>query len=182
VRRDADRRSPRGPALATAVIGIGSNLAHPRRQVAWALRAIARLPRTRLLRASGNYATAPVGAPGPQPDYVNAVAIVATALAPRALLARLLAIERRRHRRRDPSAPRNAARTLDLDLLLFGRRRMRSAGLTLPHPRMHERAFVLEPLAAVAPHASIPGRGLARHERRKVRAQRVARTRTHALH
>ena len=165
--------------MTLATVGLGSNLAHPRRQVARALRAIARLPRTRLCAVSRNYATAPVGTSGPQPDYVNAVALVDTALAPRALLARLLAIERRQHRHRDPAGPPKAPRTLDLDLLLFGRRRMRVPRLSLPHPRMHGRAFVLRPLTDVAPAATIPGRGLARRWLATTRHQRIARTRTH---
>jgi 2-amino-4-hydroxy-6-hydroxymethyldihydropteridine diphosphokinase len=73
--------------------------------------------------------------------------------------------------------PRNAARTLDLDLLLYGARRMRTPALTLPHPRMHERAFVLRPLLDVAPAATIPGRGPARQRLRALRSQRVVATR-----
>ncbi|HEY1329686.1 MAG TPA: 2-amino-4-hydroxy-6-hydroxymethyldihydropteridine diphosphokinase [Casimicrobiaceae bacterium] len=170
-----------GHATAEAYIGLGSNLAHPRRQVARALRAMARLPRTRVVAVSRNYRSAPIGASGPQPDYVNAVAAVRTALAPRALLRRLLSIERRQGRQRARETPRNAARTLDLDLLLYERRRMRGAALTLPHPRMHERAFVLRPLLDVAPHARIPGRGLARLRLHAVRGQRVVATRRHCL-
>jgi len=166
--------------MTRAFVGLGSNLAHPRRQLARAVRALARLPRTRLVAVSPNYVSAPVGTSGPQPDYVNAVALVETALPPRALLARLLAIERRQHRRRDPDGPPKAPRTLDLDLLLFGRRRLQVPGLVIPHPRMHGRAFVLRPLADVAPAATIPGRGLARRALAQVRHQRIARTRTHA--
>jgi 2-amino-4-hydroxy-6-hydroxymethyldihydropteridine diphosphokinase len=167
---------------ARAYVALGSNLAHPRRQIARALRALERLPHTRVTRVSRNYVTAPLGTSDAQPDYVNAVAALTTGLAPRALLARLLAIERRQHRRRAPGAPRNAARTLDLDLLLYGGRRTDTAALTLPHPRMHERAFVLRPLRDVAPHARIPRRGLARRFLRAVRDQRVAPTRGHFLH
>jgi 2-amino-4-hydroxy-6-hydroxymethyldihydropteridine diphosphokinase len=167
---------------ARAYVGLGSNLAHPRRQISRALRALARLPLTHVARISRNYVTAPIGAAGPQPDYVNAVAALTTRLAPRALLARLLAIERRQRRRRGPQTPRNAARTLDLDLLLYGGRRMDTATLTLPHPRMHERAFVLRPLLDVAPLARIPRRGLVRWLLRPVRGQRIAPTRRHFLH
>jgi 2-amino-4-hydroxy-6-hydroxymethyldihydropteridine diphosphokinase len=162
-----------------AFVGLGSNLAHPRRQVARALAALRRLPRTRVVRVSPNFATAPVGGTAPQPDYVNAVAMLRTALAPRALLARMQAIERRQRRRRDAETPRNAPRTLDLDLLLYGARRIAVSGLTVPHPRMHERAFVLHPLRFVAPAARIPGRGIAQRFRTAVRGQRVERTRTH---
>jgi 2-amino-4-hydroxy-6-hydroxymethyldihydropteridine diphosphokinase len=165
-----------------AFLGLGSNLAHPRRQIARAVRAIAALSRVRVIAVSRNYRSAPVDCATPQPDYVNAVAAVRTTLRPRALLAALHAIERRQRRKRDGGAGRNAPRTLDVDLLLFGRCRIRLRGLTVPHPRMHERAFALRPLADVAPAATIPGRGLARRFHTAVRSQRIARTRSHVLH
>ena len=165
--------------MTLAFLGLGSNLAHPRRQVARAVRAIARLPRLRVVAVSPTYATAPIGCDAPQPDYVNAVVAVRTALGPRALLATLQSIERRQHRRRDREPSRNASRTLDLDLLLYGRRRINLSALTVPHPRMHERAFVLRPLIDVAADATIPGRGLARRFLGAVRDQRIARTRSH---
>ncbi len=164
--------------MPVAFVGLGSNLAHPRRQIARALRALRRLPRSTLLAVSSNYATAPQGVSDAQPDYVNAVAMLRTSLPPRALLARLATLEKRQGRRR---TVRNAPRTLDLDLLLYGRRRISLAKLTVPHPRMHERAFVLRPMADVAPVAVIPGRGAARRFRRDVRDQRVKRTRAHHL-
>jgi len=167
---------------AIAFVGMGSNLVHPRRQLARAVRRLARLPRTRLVALSRNYVTAPLGTTAAQPDYVNAVAMLATELPPRALLARLMALERRQGRRRDARTPRNAPRSLDLDLLLYGRLRMRTRALTLPHPRMHERAFVLRPLAEIAPFTTIPGRGPARRLIGGTRGQRVAPTRTHHLH
>jgi 2-amino-4-hydroxy-6-hydroxymethyldihydropteridine diphosphokinase len=163
-------------------VGLGSNLEHPRRQLARAVRALRRLPRTRLIAVSPNYATAPIGGDAAQPDYVNAVARLDTALAPRALLRSLLAIERRQRRKRDASGRRNTPRTLDLDLLLYGSVRLAARGLALPHPRMHERAFVLRPLADIAPAATIPGRGLAQRYLPPLRAQRITRTRTHVLH
>ncbi|MGE5103617.1 MAG: 2-amino-4-hydroxy-6-hydroxymethyldihydropteridine diphosphokinase [Betaproteobacteria bacterium] len=163
---------------ARAYIGLGSNLAHPRRQLARALAHLARIRGVRVLAVSPSYVTAPIGGPQ-QPDYVNAVAAIRTMLAPRALLARLHQIERQQHRRRDPRRPRNAPRTLDLDLLLYGARRMHAPALTLPHPRMHERAFVLKPLTDIAPAVTIPGRGLARRFLPKTRAQRISRTRSH---
>jgi 2-amino-4-hydroxy-6-hydroxymethyldihydropteridine diphosphokinase len=165
----------------TAYIGLGSNLAHPRRQVARALARLDALDGVRVTAVSPSYVTAPIGG-APQPDYVNAVARIATSLAPRTLLARLHVLERRQHRRRDPRGPRNAARTLDLDLLLYGARRLELPQLTVPHPRMHERAFVLRPLVDVAPHATIPQRGLARSLLRSVASQRIGRTRSHRLH
>ena len=164
-----------------AFVALGSNLAHPRRQIARAVAALARLPRTRIVALSPNYVTAPVACDGDQPDYVNAVVALRTALPPRALLLRLQAIERAHGRERGAASPRNAPRTLDLDLLLFGRRRVRLPQLTIPHPRMHERAFVLTPLLAIAPAVAIPGRGLARRMRQSVRGQRIARTRSHSL-
>lgn len=167
---------------ARAFIGLGSNLSHPRRQLARAIRAIARLPGVRVLAVSPNYLSAPVGNSAPQPDFVNAVVAVRTTLPPRALLAALHRIERRHHRRRERELHRNAPRTLDLDLLLYGRRRVRLHGLALPHPRMHERAFVLRPLADVAVAATVPGRGIARRHLGAVRAQRIVRTRSHVLH
>ncbi len=160
-----------------AYIGLGSNLDHPRRHVARAIAELARLPRSRVIAASPNYVSAPVDCAEPQPDYVNAVAALRTELSPRTLLARMHVLERRHRRTR---AARNAPRTLDLDLLLFGRRRMRQARLALPHPRMHQRAFVLRPLYDVAPAASVPGHGAVRPLLRAVRGQQVRPTRRHA--
>lgn len=164
-----------------AYLGLGSNLAHPRRQLARALRSIARLPAVHVVRVSPNYVTAPIGADTVQPDYVNAVVAIRTTLRPQALLAALHSIERRQLRRRDAERKRNAPRTLDIDLLLYGQRRIRHPGLTVPHPRMHLRAFVLRPLVDIAATATIPGRGLARRFLPTVRNQRIARTRTHFL-
>ena len=164
---------------ALAYVGLGSNLAHPRRQLSRALAELARLPRTRMVAASPNYVSAPLGCSGAQPDYVNAVAALCTSLPARALLRRLQSIERRHGRKRHRSDARNVPRTLDLDLLLFGGRRVRQPQLTVPHPRMHERAFVLKPLLDVAPTASIPGRGSARSLLHSLRGQRIARTRSH---
>jgi 2-amino-4-hydroxy-6-hydroxymethyldihydropteridine diphosphokinase len=162
---------------ALAYIGLGSNLEHPRRHVARAIAELARLPRSRVVAASPNYVSAPVGTSVPQADYVNAVAALQTRLSPRSLLARMHAIERRHRRKR---LVRNAPRTLDLDLLMFGRQRRQQSGLTLPHPRMHQRAFVLKPLRDIAPNASVPGHGALRPLLRAVRDQRIAPTRRHA--
>jgi 2-amino-4-hydroxy-6-hydroxymethyldihydropteridine diphosphokinase len=166
--------------MTLAFVGLGSNLAHPRRRIAGALRRIAALPRTRIVAVSPNYLSAPVGTSIPQPDYVNAVALLDTRLRARDLLARLFAIERTQHRRR-VAGVRNAPRTLDCDLLLFGRLRMATRDLTLPHPRMHQRAFVLQPLAAIAPAARVPGWGVAATLVRGVSGQRITRTRSHPL-
>lgn len=140
-----------------ATVGLGANLNDPVAQVEYALGELDRLPDTRLVARSNLYASAPVGYVD-QPDFVNAVAQVETALAPRALLAALLDIEQRHGRAR---SFRNAPRTLDLDLLLYGAARFHEDGLALPHPRMHTRAFVLVPLLEIAPDATIPGRGRA---------------------
>lgn len=163
---------------AFAYVGLGSNLGHPRRRLARALVDLSRLPRSQLVAVSGNYLTAPVETSERQPDYVNAVAALRTALAPRGILRQLRAIEHRHGRRRPGDERRNAPRVLDLDLLLFGRRRLSQPRLIVPHPRMHVRAFVLRPLLDIAPAATIPGRGAARAWLRGVRGQRIARTRT----
>lgn len=165
---------------AIVYVGLGSNLDHPRRHLARALAELSRLPRTRMAGASRNYLSAPLGCAEPQPDYVNAVAALRTSLAPSALLGRLLAIERRHRRDHGSHRRRNAPRTLDLDLLLYGRRRVKQAGLALPHPRMHQRAFVLRPLLELAPFARVPGRGAARRLLRAVRDQCIAPTRRHS--
>jgi len=144
-------------ASTKAFIGLGANLGDPESQVRRALAALAELPGTRLLAASSLYHSAPVGVIA-QPEFINAVAAAETTLTARALLEALLAAERRFGRRRDfPGAPR----TLDLDLLLYGDRVIAEPGLVVPHPRMHERAFVLAPLAEIAPDISIPGKGRA---------------------
>lgn len=138
-----------------AYIALGSNLQQPRRQLQAAFAALARLPDTQLIARSSLYRSAPVGYVN-QPDFVNAVAAIRTALTPRALLEALLAIEREHGRVREFA---NAPRTLDLDILLYGERVIREPGLTVPHPRMLERAFVLAPLAQIAPGVQVPGRG-----------------------
>ncbi len=140
-----------------ATVGLGANLNDPAAQVEYALAELDRLPGTRLLRRSSLYASAPVGYLD-QPDFINAVAQVETRLAPRALLAALLDIEHRHGRAR---SFRNAPRTLDLDLLLYGDAHFHEEGLSLPHPRMTERAFVLRPLLEIAPAMIVPGRGRA---------------------
>jgi len=145
--------------MARAYVGLGANLGDPSAQVRAALAALDELPRTRVLERSSLYRSAPVGCtPGSaaQPDFVNAVAGIKTGLAPRALLDALIAIEARFGRTRSFA---NAPRTLDLDLLLYGASIIREPGLEVPHPRMHERAFVLRPLAEIAPELEIPGRG-----------------------
>lgn len=138
-----------------AYIGLGANLQDPVAQVENALAELGALGHSRLLARSRLYLSAPVGYDG-QPDFVNAVAALETGLSPRALLEELFRIEQQHGRERHF---KNAPRTLDLDLLLYGAARFHEPGLTLPHPRMHGRAFVLRPLAEVAPGLSLPGLG-----------------------
>jgi 2-amino-4-hydroxy-6-hydroxymethyldihydropteridine diphosphokinase len=130
----------------TAFVGVGANLGDARRTVREAIAALGALPATRLVRASRLYRSAPVDAGGP--DFINAVAEVETRLGAMDLLARLQRLEQAAGRERPY---RNAPRTLDLDLLLFGDARIESAALTVPHPRLRERAFVLLPLRELAP-------------------------------
>jgi len=156
-------------SFATAYVGLGSNLEHPREQVLAAFDELDALPDTRLVRRSGLYRSAPVGHEA-QPDFVNAVAQLETGLAPPRLLAALQQIELH-HLRERPF--RGAPRTLDLDLLLYEDAVIASPSLTLPHPRMHERAFVLLPLAEIAPGATVPGRGTAAQLLRGCEAQDV---------
>ena len=141
------------------------------RQVHQGIRELAELPHTRLIRHSSLYRAAPTGEPD-QPDFVNAVAVLDTALSPRELLRELLTLEARHGRVR--SKP-NAPRTLDLDLLLLGSQVISEPGLEVPHPRMHQRAFVLVPLVEVTPEALIPGHGSAAELAAQLADQRVAR-------
>jgi 2-amino-4-hydroxy-6-hydroxymethyldihydropteridine diphosphokinase len=148
----------------TAYVALGANLGKPLQSVCEALVRIGELPQTRLVRHSSLYRTAPVDAAGP--DYINAVAEVQTRLTAPELLAQLQRLEHEAGRQRPY---RNAPRTLDLDLLLFGDARIASAQLQVPHPRMQERAFVLVPLAEIAPGrvppallAAVAGQGLTR--------------------
>ena len=137
--------------MTSAWIGLGANLGDCEAALQEAVRALAALPGTRVLRLSSLYRSAPIDAGGP--DYYNAVAEIATPLEPLALLDALQAIEHQAGRERPY---RNAPRTLDLDLLRFGDARIDHPRLTVPHPRMHERAFVLRPLAEVAPGLVAP--------------------------
>ncbi|GAB4122592.1 MAG: 2-amino-4-hydroxy-6-hydroxymethyldihydropteridine diphosphokinase [Sideroxydans sp.] len=141
----------------TVFIGLGSNLAQPVAQVERALVALDTLPDSRLVARSSLYRSAPLGY-ADQPDFVNAVAQVESGLSARALLDALLRLEQRFGRTREF---RNAPRTLDLDLLLYDDLIHHEPGLTVPHPEMHRRAFVLQPLLEIAPDCVIPGSGRA---------------------
>ncbi len=139
----------------TAYIGLGGNLQDPQGHLAQGFDELAALPQSRLTGRSRLYRSAPMGYLD-QPDFVNAVARISTSLSPDALLDALLAIEVRHGRRREfPNAPR----TLDLDILMYDAVQMATARLTLPHPRMGSRAFVLRPLQELAPDLVIPGQG-----------------------
>lgn len=138
-------------------IGLGSNLQQPVLQLQGALRLLGEQAGVELGPVSSFYCSAPVGDEYQgQPDYINAVAEAHTVLSARALLDLLLDIERRCGRHREQAF---AARTLDLDLLLYGDDCIDQPGLQVPHPRMHQRAFVLEPLFEIAPQAHIPRQG-----------------------
>lgn len=143
--------------MQTAFIGLGSNLKEPRAQVLRAMAGLAQLPHSRLLARSSLWRSAPVGYLD-QPDFINAVVKLETALAPRELLEALLALEHDNGRTREF---RNAPRTLDLDLLLYDDLQHHEHGLTIPHPQMHLRAFVLRPLLEIEPGCMIPGVGSA---------------------
>jgi 2-amino-4-hydroxy-6-hydroxymethyldihydropteridine diphosphokinase len=138
---------------AEAFVALGANLENPVQQVKQAISEVAAIKHTRVVAVSSLYRTAPVGY-ADQPDFINAVAKLRTGLSPHELLDALHVIENRHGRQR---SVRNAPRTLDLDLLLYGTCVVHEEGLTLPHPRMHERAFVLVPLAEIAPDVPLPG-------------------------
>jgi len=142
-------------AVSRAFIALGSNLDDPVSQVRAAFDELAQIPVSRLLMHSSLYRSAPVGRLD-QPDFINAVAQIETGLSPHELLKALLEIEHRHGRVREYA---NDPRTLDLDLLIYDDLQCNDRCLILPHPRMHQRAFVLQPLLEIAPDIRIPGRG-----------------------
>ncbi|MGB4466829.1 MAG: 2-amino-4-hydroxy-6-hydroxymethyldihydropteridine diphosphokinase [Azovibrio sp.] len=154
-----------------AYIALGANLGSPRETVRQAMTGLDHLPETRLLKSSSLYQSAPLGLLD-QPDFINAVAAVETTLPAVALLQALLDAEQRQGRVRSIA---NAPRTLDLDLLLYGDLVLDTPALTLPHPRLHLRAFVLEPLAEIAPDLTLPGRGSVAAWRPALRNQTIRR-------
>lgn len=143
------------PQAVRAYIAFGANLGDPAAAFDQTLTQLDALPATHVAGRSLLYRSAPVDAPG-QPDYINAVIAVDTGLSPQQLLHALQDMEQAAGRSR---AYRNAPRPLDLDLLLHGDTVLQDEELTLPHPRMHQRAFVLRPLAELAPRLRIPGHG-----------------------
>jgi 2-amino-4-hydroxy-6-hydroxymethyldihydropteridine diphosphokinase len=134
-----------------AAIALGSNLKEPKAQVRFGLRALSRIPSTVVDSQSSLYKSKPWGGIE-QPDYINAVALVTTFLSAHDLLKELLALEKRHGRDREADVP-NGPRTLDVDIIIY------EHDLKVPHPRAHQRAFVLAPLVEIAPHIIIPGRG-----------------------
>ena len=153
-----------------AFIGLGANLGDARATLRDAIERLRALPESRFVAVSSFYRTAPIDSGGP--DYLNAVALLVTQLPAQDLLAALQAIELQ-HGRERPY--RNAPRTLDLDLLLYGDTPIETPTLSVPHPRLHERAFVLWPLAEIAPELVIPGRGSLRALLPGVAGQRIDR-------
>ena len=153
--RKGERPAADHGSVVTAFVALGSNLGDPVAQIRSALSTLASMLETRLVQHSSFYRNPPVGYLD-QPEFVNAVAEIRTRLAPRDLLDQVLALERNQGRTRDFA---NAPRTIDLDILLYGGHVVNEPGLTIPHPRMLERAFVLVPLAEIAPDAVVPGVG-----------------------
>lgn len=161
-----------GASAERVFVGLGANLGDAHATLASALKALDDHPAITRVATSSLYRTAPVDAIGP--DYLNAVAELRTSLAPLALLEALQAIETE-HGRQRPYL--NAPRSLDLDLLLYGQRELDHPQLRLPHPRLHQRAFVLEPLAEIAPELVHPRLGLLVDWRDSVAGQAIERLR-----
>ncbi len=153
-----------------ALVAIGSNLSEPQRQVGTAFEALAAMPDARLVLRSRSWRSRPMG-PQDQPDFVNAVAGLVTTLAPRELLAELKSIERRMGR--TEPAVRWGPRVIDLDLLLVGELQSAEPDLTLPHPGLHQRNFVLYPLAEIAAEFWVPGHGRVRSLQQRVSAEGI---------
>jgi 2-amino-4-hydroxy-6-hydroxymethyldihydropteridine diphosphokinase len=137
-----------------AYVALGSNLSEPRQQVERAFEALAAMPGSRLVRRSGHWRSQPMG-PQDQPEFVNAAAGLVTTAAPREFLDELKAIERRLGRTQP--AVRWGPRLIDLDLLVFGDIQVDEPGLAVPHPGLHQRNFVLYPLAEIAAELWVPG-------------------------
>ena len=154
----------------TSYIGVGSNLDSPQKQVRSAMDELDSLESCRIIGRSSLYITKPVGF-AQQPDFVNAVCKITTGLDPQRLLSRLLDIEESMGRVR--GALPNRPRRIDLDLLLYGTQQINTPELIVPHPRMHERRFVLEPLIEVDQNAVIPGKGNAKELFEECIAQEV---------
>ncbi len=155
----------------TAYVALGSNLKDPVAQITQCFMELENIPETEIIARSSLYWSAPVGC-GEQADFINAVVHLTTTLTPQKLLQELFEIEHRHGRQR---RTKNAPRTLDLDLLSFDELVIAQPLLTLPHPRMHERAFVLMPLCEIAPDYAIPGKGRASEYLKNCRGQSISR-------
>ena len=153
---DADTLAGRPPPLRRAVLSLGSNLGERFVSLQGAVDWLADSPKIQIAAVSPVYETAPVGGPPEAGDFLNAVVVIDTTLSSSGLLDRIRAVEEAFGRERsEPAAPR----TLDIDVIVLGQRRSTSAELTLPHPRAHQRPFVLRPWLDVDPAAEIPGYG-----------------------
>lgn len=159
-------------ASTRAYVALGANIGEPVKHLRAAVDDLDALPGTRVVARSSLYRSAPVGLLD-QPDFINAVVALDTEMPATALLGQLLAIEA--HHGRVRSVP-NAPRTLDLDLLLYGELQMQDTALTLPHPRMHQRAFVLLPLLEIAPDIVLPALGPGKDFLPAVADQAITRT------
>lgn len=155
---NADTLTSNVPPLRKAVVALGSNLGDRLANLQGALAALEDTPDVSVIKVSSIYETEPVDAPAGSPNFLNAVVLIDTTLRARTLLTRVLAIEDAFLRERDPGV-QNSPRTLDIDLIVVGNRLSDDAELTLPHPRAHQRAFVLLPWAEIEPEAEIPGKG-----------------------
>ena len=156
-----------------AYLGYGANLGEPRNMIQVSVRSLEKLPETAVSAVSSLYRSKPLGTTTPQPDYYNAVIELETGLSADKLMEAMHKIESANGRIRP--APVNSARTLDLDLLLYGKMATEDDSLTLPHPRIQERAFVLYPLLELAPDIEIPGLGRAADLLSRVSGQDIER-------
>ena len=143
--------------MTLAVLGLGGNLGDPRTQIAAAIRSLAQYPAIQVRAVSALYETPPWGKTD-QPSFLNAAMLVMTELSAQALLDTILRVEQQLGRQREE---RWGPRTVDIDILLFGEESIDEPGLHVPHPRLHERAFALAPLADVMPEARFGGRSAA---------------------
>ncbi len=161
--------------MTNVYIGLGGNLGDSKKFLSLAAQKIAQYPDFRNVQVSSLYKTEPIDASGP--DYLNAVMKLETELGPDKILKVLLKIEQELGRER-PAGVHNAPRVIDCDLLLAGDNQLNSAFLTLPHPRMHERAFTLVPCLELNPKLSIPDHGLAVDLLKKLKSQRIEKYKT----
>jgi 2-amino-4-hydroxy-6-hydroxymethyldihydropteridine diphosphokinase len=145
-----------------AYLALGANLGQPITQLQAAVREIHALPNCVVTRCSSIYKSQARETTDLQPDYFNAVIEIDTSLDAAKLWRALARLEQKLGRERTASTPRNSARLIDIDMLLFGEQRLETTTLILPHPRMHQRAFVLQPLVEIAPQIYIPGVGNAK--------------------